>query len=488
MNKSDCAAWLLEAEIDARRRQRLQEPLLDFILRVSPTIEGVITQPPSHLSDLIDAFHRINDGEVVKAVVTLPPGSSKTETTLHALVWLMQKREFHVVYGSYNQTVADEKSLRARDICVADGGSLRQDASKIGHWRCENKSSFRAVGVGGTATGGRGDLMVIDDPIKDAEEARSPTSKAKIWRWLWSVMRTRHREHTSTILIHTRWAEDDPIGRILGMEQKKPEGEKTWEVFHLPALDENGESCVPWYSTKYVQDLKQELFSAGHSDVWWSLFQGQPRAPEGTIFKNCHTYDKLPDVGLRWGCGVDFAYTGGTSSDFNVIVVMAADENFYFIVHVEVWRGGSQSHRPCLQRIREQFPQAFRERALFLGAGSEKGASDYLSDLVEWQNATQDKLARAQPLASDWNVHHDDDGNIVGGGKILVPEDQHGTNRSRWSVESKDGSLEKKPVDAVIQHMHSQPGPFDDIMDGIVSAHKRLCVGRKIFSFGYDII
>lgn len=446
---------------------RRQETLRDFIPRVSPTIEGATTQAPVHLKPLLDAFARVSRGEVVKILVTLPPGSGKTETTLHSLAWLMGQRTRPVIYGSYNQEMANEKSLRARDIAVAAGLKLRADAFNVKRWHLENGSTFRAVGVGG-GTGGRADLLVIDDPIKGADEARSPTMKARVWSWLWAVLRTRAREWTSTVIIHTRWAEDDPIGRIQQMQEKLPEDERGWETFHLPALDDNDESMIPWYSSKFFRELRAELKAAGQESVWWSLYQGAPRPPEGTTFRGCRTYAELPSEQLEWGAGIDLAYSDSSTADFNAIAVMARHvaSDIYYVVHIEHWRGTSETHQPGIDRVRALFPQAFRKKALFRGSGPEKGAEGHLK-YMQWKAATADKAARAQPMSAAWNIHEGEDGTEVGG-RVLVPEDDDGTSMSTWDV------------DGFVRELQSFPGPNDDRMDAAASAFERVSKRRSV--------
>jgi hypothetical protein len=89
------------------------------------------------------------------------------------------------------------------------------------------------AGVGGPITGRGAHLLVIDDPVKNDEEARSPTCRQKQWDWWQSVASTRLRPGGLIVIIQTRWHRDDLTGRIL--KHAKNNGQR-WRVVSLPAL------------------------------------------------------------------------------------------------------------------------------------------------------------------------------------------------------------------------------------------------------------
>src|SRR3546814_5438839 len=70
------------------------------------------------------------------------------------------------------------------------------------------------IGRGGSGTGKPADLVIIDDPLKNAQEAESLTTRRELHAWYNKVIYSRVRATTAIIIIHTRWSEDDLIGRL----------------------------------------------------------------------------------------------------------------------------------------------------------------------------------------------------------------------------------------------------------------------------------
>ena len=108
-----------------------------------------------------------------------------------------------------------------------------------------HEGGMTTAGVGDPITGRGADLLVIDDPIKNDEEARSATIRQKHWNWWQSTLRTRLRPGGLTLVIQTRWNRDDLTGRIL--ENAQTSGQK-WRVVKFPALAEEhacAQQCRP---------------------------------------------------------------------------------------------------------------------------------------------------------------------------------------------------------------------------------------------------
>jgi len=140
------------------------------------------------------------------------------------------------------------------------------------------------AGVGGPITGRGAHLLIIDDPIKNDEEARSATQRQKQWEWWQSVASTRLRPGGLTVVIQTRWNRDDLTGRLLREAQ---ENGQRWRVVKLPALAESGdplgrepgEALWPEVHTKE----KLEHVRAAHTTYYWrAMYQQDPIAEGGT--------------------------------------------------------------------------------------------------------------------------------------------------------------------------------------------------------------
>ena len=148
--------------------------------------------------------------------------------------------------ASYAAEPAEQWGRLARDSVVENESGLgirvRDDLSKVGRWQLTTGGGMMTVGVGGPFTGYGFDLLIIDDPVKNREEANSPTQRQHLWDWWQSTARTRLEPGGSIIVVTTRWHEEDLVGRLLGDEytEEQAAGDR-WEHIRLPALAEEGD-------------------------------------------------------------------------------------------------------------------------------------------------------------------------------------------------------------------------------------------------------
>jgi hypothetical protein len=99
---------------------------------------------------------------------------------------------------------------------------------------------MKTAGVGGPITGKGCNVLIIDDPVKNAEEAASPTYREKTWEWWRSTAFTRVEPEGSVLVILTRWHEDDLAGRLIQQQENGEDEDESerWEVLNLPAIAE----------------------------------------------------------------------------------------------------------------------------------------------------------------------------------------------------------------------------------------------------------
>jgi hypothetical protein len=108
-----------------------------------------------------------------------------------------------------------------------------------------------AAGVGGPITGKGGNLLIIDDPIKNAEEAASETIRAKHKDWYGSTLYTRLEPAGALVVVQTRWNEDDLSGYLLDSEKDEPE---CWHIVNMPAIAEDEPQEFPLSCTMEPDD------------------------------------------------------------------------------------------------------------------------------------------------------------------------------------------------------------------------------------------
>ena len=127
----------------------------------------------------------------------------------------------------------------------------------------------------GGLTGRGADLLIVDDPIKDALEAQSSVYRQRTWDWYVSTAYSRLEPGGRVILIQTRWHEDDLAGRVLSLLEEP--GAEEWRIIHLPAISKEGEALWP---DRYPADVLDQVRKTVGRRVWEALYQGSP-VPEG---------------------------------------------------------------------------------------------------------------------------------------------------------------------------------------------------------------
>ena len=229
-----------------------------------------------------------------RLIVTVPPRHGKSEFISKWFpAWFAgmypNKR---VMLASYEADFAAGWGRKARAILEEWGhlfGVQVDPASRAANrWGILGASGgMQTAGAGGPLTGSGADILVVDDPIKNAEEAYSDTIRAKLWDWWLSTAYSRIEPGGVAIVLHTRWHEDDLIGRLI---QEMENGGEAWEVINFPAIAEEhdvlgrkpGESLWPArYDESALERIKNTI-----GPYWWSsLYQQRPSPLEGGMFK-----------------------------------------------------------------------------------------------------------------------------------------------------------------------------------------------------------
>jgi predicted phage terminase large subunit-like protein len=284
-------------------------------------------------------------GEIDRLMINMPPRHGKSELASRRFpAWLLGTNpEIEIVVASYNADKAREFGYEVRDIvrspeyrALFPGVALKEDSRAADRWNTDAGGSFRAVGIGTALTGRGADVLLIDDPIKDDEEADSELRRERIWSWYSSVAYTRLSPGGRVIVIQTRWHEDDLTGRLL-VEQAK--GGDKWDILELPAISAKGEALWPdRYPLEYLERIKRVTLPRH----WAALYQQRPAPDEGNYYKRewWRYYDEKPKHLRIYGAS-DYAVTDG-GGDYTVHIVIGVDPNDNIYV-LDLWRGQTAS-------------------------------------------------------------------------------------------------------------------------------------------------
>lgn len=241
-----------------------------------------------------------------RIIISVPPRHGKSELiTKYTTIWALEHfPHWETILCTYGAELSSDFGREVRDIIQANkemlNVSISADSSRVANWHTPQGGGMRAVGIGGPITGRGANVLLIDDYIKEIKEALSKTYKDHIWNWFRTTAFTRIEPGGSCIVIATRWAPDDLIGRILASNIGGQ-----WTNIVLPALAyENdmfgrapGEALFPErYNTETLLAIKDTMGSYFFN----ALYQQNPQNSENPIadpkwLKMCELLPPLPD-------------------------------------------------------------------------------------------------------------------------------------------------------------------------------------------------
>lgn len=301
----------------------------------------------SYHRELAEKLESVWRGEIRRLMVSMPPRHGKSRMVSQGFpCWCFGQKEsedWSIVQAGYGQEIALEHSEHARNIISGDayqglfpgvvnsGGVL---GDRLADWRTQRGGRYMAVGVGGALTGKGCHLAIIDDPVKNREDANSPAMRRKVLSWYKSTLFTRQTHDGRIILVMTRWHPQDLAGTLL---REMRDGGQQWEVIEFPALDAEGRALWPegGFDAAKLASIRQEIGSL----EWASLYQQKPIAVEDMTFppfeKWAH-YDALEGIpGLAEAPVVGFfdPSKGTGKGDYAAIatVVVGGDGRYYLV-------------------------------------------------------------------------------------------------------------------------------------------------------------
>jgi predicted phage terminase large subunit-like protein len=300
----------------------------------------------------------VERGEITRLMITMPPrhGKSMLASEFFPAWYLGRNPDHYVATATYAQELADDFGRKVKNQiedaafqAIFPGVGLADDSKSAKRFHVEGweggyeyglsqRGAFYAVGVGGPLTGRGAHLLLIDDPVKNREEADSEITRKKTKDWYTSTAYTRMMPGGRIVIIQTRWHEDDLSGWLLA-----DHAHEGWVTLNLPAIDDEGQAL--WPEQYDIAALKRIKLAIGARD-WSALYQQRPTPEEGDYFKAewFKPVAKLPDPKtLRVYGGSDYAVTGD-GGDYTVHIVVGIDpEDRIYIL--DLWRKQASSDK-----------------------------------------------------------------------------------------------------------------------------------------------
>lgn len=314
-----------------------------------------------------------------------------------------------VILASYEAEFAASWGAKAKEVLREHGGlfgvGISTDSSAKAHWDIAGRrGGMQTAGVGGPITGKGADLLIIDDPIKNNEDAASQTIRDKNWEWWLSTSYTRLEPDAAVIVIQTRWHEDDLTGRMLSHEESSGD---PWRKMILPAIGDDGAALWPErYSVKDLERIKRNIGS-----YWWSaLYQQRPAPEDGLIFKR-HWFGIVPEAPAQVTKAVRYWDKAGTDSggDYSVGCLIAERDGLFYVVDVVRGQWSSMERNKIIQQTAEIDATRYGGKMTTWveqepGSGGKESAELTIRQLagfyVKSERVTGEKTTRWRPLSA----------------------------------------------------------------------------------------
>lgn len=388
-----------------------------------------------------------------RGVFSAPPQHGKTQVTLHALVWLILRYpDKQHAYITYSQERANSVSLELQGLLRAAGVEVSGTLGKIrwGH----GKGFVMMVGVDGGITGEKIDgLCVVDDPIKNMQQATSKVERERLLETFRTSVQVRVHKGASVAIMATRWVTEDLSGTCIGTGD--------WEAMNIPAIAEEGdrlgrqigEALFPGlWPIDRLNQIQKEIGELSFA----AMYQGRPRPRGGAVFHAPTYYRQLPSV-FRGAYGIDLAYTGKTTSDWSVCVELLVEHRLdgpmYYVKWIDFKRVDADEFCLVLKQRhehRKSWPMVWRL------SGQERGVLKFIRKLgipLQGKTPPGDKYVSAMDIASAWNS-----------GRLLMPDLDEFPECAIWANEAI----------RVIMGFTGNNQEEDDIVDALGNAHYAL--------------
>ncbi len=346
-----------QAQQELYRRELAKRHLLAFILRYEPNYEAgwfhkVLAEELMHFLEEVVA------GNSPRLMLTVPPRHGKSmQASQYFPAWALGNHpHLEFINTSYAQSLQMDFSRKIQEIVrtpdfklLFGGVQIMKNNESVERWGLSDASGKRtgggvlAAGVGGPITGRGAHILLIDDPVKNREEAESATVRENAKSWYSSTAYTRLAPGGGVLVIQTRWHDDDLAGWLLSemreaeREMKEsgewPEESDRWRVLDFPAIATHDEKYRkkgdPLHPERYPLPALRKIKKTLAPRDWAALYQQNPQVEEGAYFsKNMiRYYSSNPPQYMDIYAAGDLAISKKEHADYSVFLVVGLDDH-----------------------------------------------------------------------------------------------------------------------------------------------------------------
>ena len=257
-----------------------------------------------YIVQLCNTLQDFYEGGSSVLVVNMPPRTGKSRTGQLLVEWILgNDKTQKIMTGSYNETLSVTFAKGVRNSIqeqkvdefipvftdVFPGVRIKDGDGAMNLWSLEGGyNNYLATSPSGTATGFGATVLIVDDLIKNAEEAYNDTVKNKQWRWFTDTMLSRLEQGGKILIIMTRWASNDLAGRVL-----KHFADLGTKVMHInfKAKNDDGTMLCDDILNAETYELKRRTMG---TDIFMANYQQEPIDLKGCLYSSFKTYEDIP--------------------------------------------------------------------------------------------------------------------------------------------------------------------------------------------------
>lgn len=294
------------ARSELSRRELSKRHLVDFCEYVTPWYKTARHQKfVGEKLEQVETYIRTEGRTGIgRLLIMMPPRHGKSEEAMiHFPAYVLGKNpDSRLIITSYGLDLASKFSRMTRDIVMSEryanvfgqrssldvAVAISSDSRSVQAWdlASPHRGGMVAAGVGGGITGMGANLLGVDDPFKNREEAESEERRELVWNWWTSTAYTRLEDYGAVVGILTHWHGDDWAGRILKAMANNPRADQ-WEVVCLMAV---------WEEIKVIDgllELKEKMMREG---VWMELVDPLGRKPGEALWPEKYNEEDLARI------------------------------------------------------------------------------------------------------------------------------------------------------------------------------------------------
>ena len=441
------------------RPDRAEADPAAFAVRLS----GGEWRAADHLRLLSSYIARLHRRELRFLAVSMPPrhGKSLLIDVWTPTWWLTKNPKDRVILAGYGETFARLWGAQVRDKIIEHADEtnvlISKDQTAADDWQTTLGGGMVSVGVGGSLVGRGADLLIIDDPIKNDQEANSLVYRDRMWNWWQASAFTRLQPNGVVIIVCTRWHEDDLLGRI-----QKEDKDGRWTFLNIPALAEANDPLgrppgAPLWPEQWKDDDPDYAIRKGSmSPYWWSAqFQGSP-VPEGggVIPRDSFQFYKPTDFPAepdQWMQSWDPALHDRASSDYWVGQVWARKGTSLYLVDSVRGHYNLQQASGIIRNWTLKYPKALAKviEATAMGPAIKQTLQHEIPGIIPYPpkgTVWGSKRSRVEAILPALLAHN-----------VFLPENKDGTKpRWVWELVEECAAFDK--------------GTYDDQVDALTQA------------------